>query len=147
MSNLTKETKDEIKDSELQNSTDITESTDTAKSKKNKLIKRILLAVLIVIILLLATPFISPKIRLLYSGTWENESGLLTFKPLTKFSYYNAGAGNPVANSDIRPFYIFFGDRYFMTLGIGNDIGKVITVNDRELLLHFNGSTMMFANK
>ena len=34
MSNLTKKTKEEIKDSELQNSTDITESTDTAKSKK-----------------------------------------------------------------------------------------------------------------
>lgn len=147
MSNLTKETKEEIKDSELQNSTDITESTDTAKSKKNRLIKRILLAILIVIILFLATPFLSPKTRMLYAGTWENKSGILSFKPLFKFTYINEGAGSPVADSDIRPNYIFLGDRFFLTFGIGKELGKVITVNDRELLLRFNGSTMMFANK
>ena len=133
------------------NTTDNKKKFKTAKKKKGKTFKKVLkviLIILFILIILIILPMQTTTYKTLRNGHWNLSYNTISFDKYFHFAYYDVGAGSPVGDSDLYPFYIYLGNSTFVTLGISPiKVGKIHHIDDRCLLLTYDGETLLFYNE
>ncbi len=130
-----------------------TSNKKTKKIKSNKMkskIKIVFKTLIIIIIMLILLVFASMQTttyKTLKNGGWANDVGTISFGDMFHFAFYNGGSGSPVGDADLYPYYIYFGNKSFITLGgFSIKTGKIHHIDDRCMILTYDNETFLFCN-
>ncbi len=125
------------------------ETSDKNNKKKNviKIILKAILIIVIILMLLVLAPMQTTTFKTLQNGEWDNQVGTICFGDRGHFAFYNGGSGSPVGVADLYPYYIYLGNKFFITLGdFPIKTGKIHHIDDRCLILTYDKETYVFSN-